>query len=199
VSIITPEVTLSYPKLLKPSLGPKPKPGDKSMFSVMLLFTHEAIKSPEFQAIKDAAVAKAREAWGSKADELIRTGQRKMPFRKDVEAMGHDPKTFACFMNVRAGEDYPPQVVTRSGKVITDPREIYPGVRARVSLSVFSYDTNGNRGVSFGLNNVQKLGDGPRIDGRRSAADEFPVLPDEPAADMPAEGGTSDNLADLLV
>ena len=48
-------------------------------------------------------------------------------------------------------------------------------------MSVFAYDKAGNRGISFGLNNVQKLGDGERLDGRLKAEDDFDPIEDKPA------------------
>ena len=43
----------------------------------------------------------------------------------------------------------------------------------RASFTAFAYDNNGNVGVSFGLNNVQKLREGTRLDNRVAATDEF--------------------------
>ena len=60
--------------------------------------------------------------------------------------------------------------------MITDPDEVYCGCKVRATLSVFAYDKAGNRGISFGLNNVQKLGDGERLDGRLRAEDDFEAL-----------------------
>lgn len=42
---------------------------------------------------------------------------------------------------------------------------------------------NGNNGVSFSLGNLQKVADGPRMDGRLSAADEFTAT-ERPSADI---------------
>ncbi len=49
-----------------------------------------------------------------------------------------------------------------------------------------SYSVNGNNGVAFSLGNIQKTDDGPRMDGRLSAADEFS-----------AEARPSANISDL--
>jgi hypothetical protein len=40
----------------------------------------------------------------------------------------------------------------------------------------------GNKGVAVALNNVQKLGDGPRLDSRMAAEDEFEATAAEPSA-----------------
>jgi hypothetical protein len=42
---------------------------------------------------------------------------------------------------------------------------------------------NGNNGVAFSLGNLQKIKDGPRMDGRLSAADEF-TAEAKPTADI---------------
>ena len=49
------------------------------------------------------------------------------------------------------------------------------------ALRPFSYDINGSRGVSFALQNVQKLRDGERIDGRLRPEDEFDAIQDRGA------------------
>jgi len=50
---------------------------------------------------------------------------------------------------------------------------MYPGAGVRASVSAFAYDSNGNKGVSFALNNMQKVSEGERLDGRAAADDEF--------------------------
>ena len=49
------------------------------------------------------------------------------------------------------------------GKPILDPARVYAGIWCRAEVNLFSYDTDGNRGVSFGLNNFQRLADGRRL------------------------------------
>ena len=59
--------------------------------------------------------------------------------------------------------------------------EMYPGVIVRASVTAFAFDTDGNKGVSFGLNNLQKVRNGERIDGRVAAENEFDIdLSQEP-------------------
>jgi Protein of unknown function (DUF2815). len=59
-------------------------------------------------------------------------------------------------------------------KAITDAEEIYSGMYGRVSLNFFAYNTNGNKGISCGLNNVQKTKDGAKLGGgKTNAQDDF--------------------------
>lgn len=48
----------------------------------------------------------------------------------------------------------------------------YPGAHYRATVVVYSYDNKG-KGVALGLNNVQKVADDDRIDGRVDAARDF--------------------------
>ena len=50
---------------------------------------------------------------------------------------------------------------------------------ARVSLSFYAFNVNGNRGVACGLGNVQKIKDGERFGGKSSASDDFTSLDDD--------------------
>lgn len=50
--------------------------------------------------------------------------------------------------------------------------EIYPGCICRATVTVYGYDNRG-KGVAIGLMNLQKIGNGPRIDGRTNAAADF--------------------------
>ncbi len=61
--------------------------------------------------------------------------------------------------------------------------ELYPGCMVNVSLYAFTYDNSGNRGVTFGLNNIQKVADGKRLDNRKSAEEEFDAVLDDPQGD----------------
>ena len=57
---------------------------------------------------------------------------------------------------------------------------IYPGCKVRASLRLYNYGGKGtsiNPGISFGLNNVQKLADGPRLATARGDGSEFGSLP----------------------
>ena len=75
-----------------------------------------------------------------------------------------------------------PGLVDRQRQDIIDETEFYPGCYARATLRAFAYDNNGNKGVAFGLNNVQKLRDGDPLGGRTRAQDDF-------ADDLPPDEG----------
>jgi hypothetical protein len=93
------------------------------------------------------------------------------------------------YMTVSANSRFAPGIVDRDRVEILDESQVYSGAFARVSVTAFAYDQQGNKGVSFGLNNVQMLGGGERLLGGPRAQDEF-------ADDLPDED--TDSGSDLL-
>lgn len=60
-----------------------------------------------------------------------------------------------------------------------DSGDFYSGCWGIVSFNCFGYDTNGNKGVSFGLQNVIKIKDDTSFSGTRSdAEDDFADIDD---------------------
>lgn len=185
-NLITPEAILSYPQLFEP----KPNMQGTLEYSCTLVFESDS----DLNELVEAAQKAGEERFGGKFKDLVAKGQARMPFKDGEENYGSGT-TF-----IRVKSKAAPGLVDRyadaSGKprTISDPDELYPGARVRASLRPYAYDANGNKGVAFGLNNLQKLGDGQRIDGRKPATSEFEAL-ESAAADM---DGTSGDLDDLL-
>lgn len=106
------------------------------------------------------------------AKTAIRSGGDERP-----DKAGYGPGTW--FANLRT--DSPPGVVDLSKSKIHPSEgnadEIYPGAICRATITIFAYPDgrkdNGGRGYSFGLGNVQKIKDGPRLDSRVAAEDDF--------------------------
>lgn len=176
--VITPEAIISYPHIFEPQTPPG---ATEPVYSCSLVFPD----GTDITELKTAAAAVAKEKWGDKLKSMVQAGKVRMPFREDGIEKGYPEG--AIFMNVKSKQA--PQVVSiyagPDGKPapITDPKEIYAGTKVKASLRAYAYEVNGNRGVSFSLGNVQKTGDGSRIDGRVGAADEFSVEP-RPSADI---------------
>jgi len=197
--IITPEAILSYPHLFQPQAAEEGKP---EKYSCALVFTADA----DLTEMRKAAVKVAKEKWpevkkGSNGN-LVVPGKHavKMPFRTDAEAKGYPEGS--TFMNVRSNKR--PGIVDQQVQPITDEEKMYPGAVVRASVRPFAYDTQGNRGVSFALNNIQLLRDGERLDSRVAPEEDFdavePVdLSDlEEAEDAAEDNGDSDPIDELL-
>lgn len=182
--IITPEATLSYPWLAEPQKAQEE--GKKAKYSAVFVFSPEAQQTPAFKALEASIVATAEEAYPGKGKQMLTTGALKNPIRRDAAAKGYPEGS--VFISARTeqqpglvyahkGPDDKPAVVAQD-----DIREVmYPGAVVRASLRPFAYNTSGNKGVSFALNNIQKIREGERLDSRVNAQDEFEALSDSPA------------------
>ena len=57
--------------------------------------------------------------------------------------------------------------------------EVYSGVYGRASINFYVFNSNGNKGIACGLNNLQKIRDGEPLGGKSSAASDFSTDADE--------------------
>lgn len=172
--VITPEALISYPALFQAKENDKGEP----FFSCALIFP----KGTDLKAMEAAAKAAGVAKFGAKFNPS--SPGYSWPFRTDVEEKGYPEG--ATFFNCKSKTK--PGVVDRyagpDGKPrpITDESEVYAGAKVRASVRFYAFDTKGNKGVAVALNNVQKLGEGTRIDGRIKAEDEFDATDAEPNA-----------------
>ncbi len=66
-----------------------------------------------------------------------------------------------------------PQIVDANLNPIINPVEFYSGCYGRASINFFAFNTNGNKGISAGLNNLQKLEDGEPLGNFSTAEQDF--------------------------
>lgn len=159
--VVTGVVRLSYANLFTP----KKNDEGKEQYSVMLLVpkTDEATVAKLRAAAKAAIEAK----WGAKPPPNLKSSLRD----GDAEHPGEEPYAGHWFLNVRSNDA--PQIVDERLAPITDPTGLASGDYARVSLGSFGYEAKGNKGVSFGLGNVQRVRKGEPLGSRVRAENEF--------------------------
>jgi hypothetical protein len=73
---------------------------------------------------------------------------------------------------------------------IMEEGEFYAGCYARATISPYAYDKAGNRGVAFGLRNIQKIADGEPFSGKSKPENDFDSLDVDTTA-APAAGKTA--------
>jgi hypothetical protein len=139
----------------------------KSKFSIRAAFPPTA----KLDALKKEAEIAAREKWGDKIPKTLRS-----PFRTNEElenpivGIGDD----WVIMSFSANEDRRPGIVDAKNQDIIDDADVYSGAWYRAQVRAFAYDQAGNKGVSFGLQNVQKIkDDDPLGNGRIPASKAF--------------------------
>lgn len=95
----------------------------------------------------------------------------KLPLRDgDVERPDDEAYQNAYFVNASAKQK--PGVLNELGQHAT-PEEVYSGCYARVSVNFYAFNSNGNRGIACGLNNLMKTRDGDNLGGRVAAENDF--------------------------
>lgn len=184
--LVTPKCRLSFPTLFRPRAI---EAGKEPVYSCTLLISPEAQATPEFAALKAAASAAVREKWGDKVPAGLRSPFRKAEEKADKE--GYEPG----WLFINCSSKQRPGVVDRNRQAIIDENDIYPGCFVIASLNPYAYDQKGNKGVSFGLNNVMKVADGPTLGNRTRPEDDFADVAVPPEGSAP--GGTA-NAGDLF-
>ena len=177
--IITPPFRISFPALWEPSGyqdGPK-KYGVTAIWNAADVGKGGKYNAVWVEVIK-ALDAKAREVFDTPLSRLpanIRRGIRNGNEKAHLNGYGEG----TLFAALSADLDHKPRVVDLSKVIIPDgdSDRIYPGAWARASVHVYAYDNIG-KGLALGLNNLQWLGHGDRLDSRTDPKDDFADDPD---------------------
>ncbi|MFC2680369.1 DUF2815 family protein [Lactobacillus paragasseri] len=155
---------------------PKSINGGKEKYSVSLIIPKDDTKT--IQAINQAIDAAIEEGIGKFGGKKPNKAALKLPLRDgDVEK---DDTNYANSYFLNANSITAPQIVDKHVQPILNRDEVYSGCYARVSISFYVFNTNGNRGVACGLGNIQKIRDGEPLGGRSTAVDDFSTIDDEP-------------------
>ena len=80
---------------------------------------------------------------------------------------------------INANSTVAPGIVDIDRQPILERSEVYSGVYGRASINFYAFNSNGNRGIACGLNNLQKVRDGEPLGGRTRAEDDFADLDDD--------------------
>ena len=102
----------------------------------------------------------------------------KTPLRDgDLERPDDEAYKNAYFIN--ANSSTAPGVVDADRQPIIDTSEVYSGVYGRASINFYCFNSNGNKGIACGLNNLQKIKDGEPLGGKSRAEDDFADADDD--------------------
>jgi hypothetical protein len=102
--------------------------------------------------------------------EGFKSGIRNGKSKADLDGFGEG--TFFATLS----SQYAPGVVDVNKDTISKEEdntdEVYAGAYYRATVGVYAY-SNKRKGVAIGLNNLQKIKDGERLDGRGNVGDDF--------------------------
>lgn len=165
--LMTPVFRVSFPAVANPeSMDDGPM-----KYGVSAVFVLEKFTAKDKQrwkalhaALDQASKEKFKKAWKD-LPANFKKGLRDGEERSHLEGFGAG----TMFANLTTKSR--PGVVDKDGHPL-DPNAIYAGCWCRATVGVYSYDNRG-KGVAIGLNNLQFIADGPRLDGRTNAEDDF--------------------------
>ena len=164
-------VRLSYANLFEP----RENQSGQLRYSTALIIPKGHPQIPELEkAIESEGEGKFGKKW---ATMLKKNGSPLKDADKDGTADENAEYEDCYYINTSSKRK--PQVVDRQVQPILDESEIWSGCWANVSIAVFSFEVPENKGVSFGLNNVQKLREDDRLGGAPNADEEFEAMDDE--------------------
>lgn len=184
-NILTPEFRAAYISVFK-ARAQKQEDGSmgKAKYSIRACFP----PTSDLSKLKAEAEQVARDKWGDKLPKTLRS-----PFRTNEEletpvvGIGDD----WVIMTFSANEDRRPGLVDAKVQDIIDEEDVYSGAWYRAQVRAFAYENSGNKGVSFGLQNVQKLRDDEPLGAGRVPANKAFEAVDEPAAGSASKTASS--------
>ena len=158
---------------------PKSINGGNPKYSVSLLIPKSDVATIE--KIKNAIEAAYRDGEArlkGNSRSVPPLSAIKTPLRDGDTERPDDPSYTGHFF-INANSATAPGIVDAACQPILDRNEVYSGVYGRASISFYAFNSNGNRGIACGLNNLQKIRDGEPLGGRASAEADFAVDDDD--------------------
>ena len=157
----------------------------KDEFSTQILVSKDDKET--VSALKAAAKLALQEKFGDKIPPKVRN-----PLRDgDTETKGDGSPLGAEYQNcyfVTVKSSKRPGIIDAHGVELLGADDVASGDFGRVSINAFAYDQAGNRGVSFGPNNVQLLEKGKSLGGGRSSPlDDFGIAAKPAAATVESD------------
>ncbi|MFA6680677.1 MAG: DUF2815 family protein [Sphaerochaeta sp.] len=102
----------------------------------------------------------------------------KTPLRDgDIDRPDDPAYENAYFIN--ANSNTAPGIVDSACNPVLDRSQVYSGVYGRASITFYAFNSNGNRGIACGLQNLQLIREGEPLGGKASAESDFATEDDE--------------------
>lgn len=169
--VVTGKVRFSYFSALT---ARKNEMNGKEEFSTQVLVPKTDTET--LNQLKSAAKAALTAKFGDKIPKTVKNPLRDgdTEVKSDGAPLGDEYKGH-YFFNTKSTNK--PGAVDAHGHDIIGSADIVSGDFGRVSLNAYAYDQAGNKGVSYGLNNIMLLAKGDSLGGAKpSAASDFGVV-----------------------
>lgn len=173
--ITGPETRWSYANVWQP----KAIDGGAPKYSVSLIIPKSDTKTIEkVRAAIQAAYDEGQGKLKGNGKSVPPLSSIKTPLR-DGDVERPDDEAYANSYFINANSASAPGIVDANCQPIIDTSEVYSGVYGRASINFYAFNSNGNKGIACGLNNLQKIRDGESLGGKSRAEDDFADLDDD--------------------
>ena len=158
---------------------PKSINGGAPKYSVSLIIPKSDTKTLEkIRAAIQAAYEEGQSKLKGNGRSVPAISALKTPLR-DGDAERPDDEAYANSYFVNANSGTAPGIVDADRNPILERSEVYSGVYGRASINFYAFNSNGNKGIACGLNNLQKIRDGEPLGGKSRAEDDFAEADEE--------------------
>ena len=152
---------------------PKSIHGGIPKYSVSLIIPKSDTKTiTKIQAAIEAAYKEGEAKLKGNGRSVSALSVLKTPLR-DGDTERPDDEAYADAYFINANSASAPGIVDADRQPIIDRSEVYSGVYGRASINFYAFNSNGNKGIACGLNNLQKIKDGEPLGGKSRAEDDF--------------------------
>ena len=158
---------------------PKSINGGAPKYSVSLIIPKSDTKTLEkIRAAIQAAYEEGQSKLKGNGRSVPALSALKTPLR-DGDAERPDDEAYANSYFINANSGTAPGIVDADRNPILERSEVYSGVYGRASINFYAFNSNGNKGIACGLNNLQKIRDGESLGGKSRAEDDFAEADEE--------------------
>ena len=167
--ITSPDTRWSYANVWEP----KSINGGAPKYSVSLIIPKSDTKTVDkIKAAIQAAYEEGTAKLKGNGKSIPALAAVKNPLRDgDIERPDDPAYAGAYFINANSATA--PGIVDADCNPVLTRSEVYSGVYGRASISLYAFNSNGNKGIACGLNNLQLIRAGEPLGGKASAESDF--------------------------
>ena len=152
---------------------PKSINGGTPKYSISLIIPKsDTVTVAKIKAAIEAAYQEGQAKLKGNAKSVPALSLIKNPMRDGDRERPDDP-AYANSYFINANSATAPGIVDADRNPVLTRSEVYSGVYGRASISFYAFNSNGNRGIACGLNNLQLLRAGEPLGGKASAESDF--------------------------
>ena len=176
MKVITgPDTRWSYANVWEP----KSINGGAPKYSVSLIIPKSDTKTvAKIKAAIQAAYEEGQAKLRGNGKSVPPLAAIKTPLR-DGDAERPDDEAYKNSYFINANSATAPGIVDADRNPVLTRGEVYSGVYGRASISLYAFNSNGNKGIACGLNNLQLIRAGEPLGGKASAESDFASDEDE--------------------